>query len=478
MRNILAIGHNELRLFLKSRTSYFWLFVLPFAFVAVMSRVSYGDGKSSNRFPPVLIENADTGYLGNVFVDVLSAQGLWRLDPAKDKKNKPVRRIRIPADFTDRVLAKRATNVELLPVPGREDAQGDALVIEARLLRALVALNSHLLEASTGAAGVAPASLPAKSDSAGTPLEPPTAAGTEAAATTAQPATDSTLRRIDIPTVVQASLPANPDTAGAPGSAHAQPAPAGTEAGATTVLSVPQLPLPTSTPATTWPPSEDALRAVMAKPAQVALDAKFAGRDPIPSGVGFSLPGNLVYFLTMNLLIFGGATIAATRRSGVLKRLLTLPVRRGELIAGQLYGLWLLGAVQIGFLLLVGKLFFHLNIGANLPGVLLVLLVYSWVAAATGLLIGSLLDAPDRVVGVCVLASILMAAAGGCWFPLELAPEALRTAGHCVPTGWALDALHRLISFGGDLGSVVKPLLVLVGFGTAATAAAGRWFRV
>lgn len=216
----------------------------------------------------------------------------------------------------------------------------------------------------------------------------------------------------------------------------------------------------------------------MAKPAQVALDAKYAGRDPIPSGVGFSLPGNLVYFLTMNLLIFGGATIAATRRSGVLKRLLTLPVRRSELIAGQLYGLWLLGAVQIGFLLLVGKIFFHLNVGANLPGVLLVLLVYSWVAAATGLLIGSLLDAPDRVVGVCVLASILMAAAGGCWFPLELAPEALRTAGHCVPTGWALDALHRLISFGGDLGSVVKPLLVLVGFGTAATAAAGRWFRV
>lgn len=216
----------------------------------------------------------------------------------------------------------------------------------------------------------------------------------------------------------------------------------------------------------------------MAKPAQVALDAKFAGRDPIPSGVGFSLPGNLVYFLTMNLLIFGGATIAATRRSGVLKRLLTLPVRRGELIAGQLYGLWLLGAVQIGFLLLVGKLFFHLNVGANLPGVLLVLLVYSWVAAATGLLVGSLLDAPDRVVGVCVLASLLMAAVGGCWFPLELAPEALRTAGHCVPTGWALDALHRLISFGGDLGSVMKPLAVLGGFGLAATAAAARWFRV
>lgn len=380
MKNILSIGHNELRLFMKSRTALLWLFVLPLAFVALMARFSFGDGRSSNRFPPVLIENADTGFLGNVFIDTLSAQGLWRIDPEKDTKNKPIRTIRVPADFTTRVLARQPSNVELVPVPGSEDAQGDALVIEARLVRALVALNSHLFE--------------------------------------------------------------------------------------------------TSRQGTQWPPDEQALRTALARPALVTLDSKFAGRDPVPSGVGFSLPGNLVYFLTMNLLIFGGATVAATRRSGVLRRLLTLPVRRGELIAGQLYGLWLLGAVQIAFLLLIGKLVFHLNLGANTPGVVLVLLVYAWVAAAIGILIGSLLDAHDRIVGVCVLASILMAALGGCWFPMELVPDVLRTAGHCVPTAWALDALHRLISFGGSLGDVLRPLSVLAAFGAAATAAASRWFRV
>lgn len=379
MKNILAIGHNELRLFLKSRTAFLWLLVVPLLFVAIMARISYGSGKSSNRFPPVLVENADTGYLGPLFVDVLAAQGLWRIDPAKDTKTKPVRRIRVPADFTGRVLAKQPSKVALETVEGGNDAQGDALLIEARLVRALVAINSHLLEAS----------------------------------------------------------------------ARGQH----------------------------WPPAEDAVRAAVAREPQVVLEAKFAGRAPVPSGIGFSLPGNLVYFLTLNLLIFGGATVAATRRSGVLKRLLALPVSRGELIVGQLYGLWLLGAVQIVALLLVGQFVFHLNLGANAPGVLLVLLLYAWVASALGVLIGSVLDAHDRIIGVCILASIVMAAIGGCWFPLELVPEALRTAGHCVPTGWALDALHRLISFGGELGDVVKPLAVLVGFGAAATAAAARWFR-
>ena len=380
MKNILAIGHNELRLFLKSRTSYIWLFVMPLLFIAMGSRISYGDGKGSNRFPPVVIENSDTGFLGNFLVEELSAKGLWRVDPAKDKNAKPERGIRIPADFTARVLAKQATNVELFPIGGG-NAPADALLIEARLLRALVAVNSHLLESATAAG-------------------------------------------------------------------------------------------------TAWPPSEAALRELRAKPPLVVLDATFAGRRPVPTGANFSLPGNLVNFLMMNLLIFGGATVAATRRSGVLRRLLTLPVRRSELVAGQIYGLWLLGAVQIAFFLLLGRFVFHMNLGANLPGVLLVLLVFAWVAGALGVFVGSVLDAPDRVVGVCVLASLLMAAGGGCWFPLELAPEAMRIAAHGIPAGWALDALHQLISFGGDIGSVVIPLLVLVGFGVAATAAAARWFRV
>ena len=94
------------------------------------------------------------------------------------------------------------------------------------------------------------------------------------------------------------------------------------------------------------------------------------------------------------------------------------------------------------------------------------------------MLIGSLAASADRVVGICVLASLLMAALGGCWFPLEVVPEGMKTLAHCVPSGWALEGLHRLITFGDGFTSVLKPTAVLAGFGLAATAAAARWFRV
>ena len=74
-------------------------------------------------------------------------------------------------------------------------------------------------------------------------------------------------------------------------------------------------------PDATTPLTESQLRAVMAAPDPVRLEARFAGRKPVPSGFSFSLPGILVMYLMMNLLIFGGTAMAAERRNGVIKRL-------------------------------------------------------------------------------------------------------------------------------------------------------------
>jgi ABC-type multidrug transport system permease subunit len=377
MRRVLDIGHNDLRLFLKSKIAYVWLFLVPLAFVYFMGFANRGPGDPANPKPPVLVENLDGGFLGRVFLDELGAQGMWVVDPTN--RAQAQRGVRLPADFTSRILNHQPAKVAFFELAG--SGAGDAALIELRVVRALIAMNSHLIELATQRG--------------------------EAALT-----------------------------------------------------------------------NETAWRAVMARENPVRLDARFAGRKPVPSGFSFSLPGNLVMYLVMNLMVFGGAALAAERRGGVLRRFIVQPVRRGELVTGKLYGLMLLGAVQVVFFLLVGRFVFGVPLGANLPAVAVTLLVFTWVAASFGVLAGSALRNEDRVVGLCVLASLLMAALGGCWWPLEIAPDALKTVARCLPTGWALDALHRLISFGAGWGAVVKPLLVLAAFGAVATTLVVRWFRV
>jgi ABC-type multidrug transport system permease subunit len=377
MKNILAIGHNDLRLFLKRKSSYIWLFLVPLVFIYLMGFAARGPNDPANRHPPLFIENQDTNFLGRLFVDELSAQGLWRVKP--EDRDSAAGEIRIPADFTGKILLQTQGKVGFLQPKGA--SEGDAAIIQLRLLRAVVAMNGHLLEAA--------------------------------------PQTNSLLAL-----------------------------------------------------------TEDQLRAVMARPNPVSLEASFAGRHPVPSGFNFSLPGNLVAYLMMNLLIFGGAALAAERRNGVIRRLMSCPTTHGEVVQGKIYGLMLLGIVQVLFFLAVGRFAFHVNLGANLPGVALTLLVFSWVAGSLGVLIGSLMGAEDRVVGICILASLLMAALGGCWWPLEIAPPTQKLIALCLPTGWALQALHQLISFGSGFTAVLKPLAVLLAFGAAANLLAARFFRV
>jgi ABC-2 type transport system permease protein len=376
MKRILDIGHTDLRLFFKNRSAYVWLFIVPLAFVYFIGSANRGAGDPYNRTPPVLIENADTNFLGRIFLDELASQKMWLLDPTN--RETAARVIRIPANFTYRILRQEQSRVQFL----RRDSSGeaDAALIEVRLVRALIAMNGHILEVATQTNG------------------------------------SGTL-------------------------------------------------------------TEEKLRAVMAAPDPVSLTASFAGRKPVPSGFSFSLPGILVMYLMMNLLIFGGATVSAERRNGVIKRLMVHPVTHFEIVTGKIYGLMLLGLMQILFFLAVGKFLLHVNLGANLPAVTLTLLLFAWVAGSLGVLVGSLIAAPDRVNGICVLASLLLAALGGCWWPLEIGPPVLKTIALCTPTGWALAALHQLISFGSGFGAVLLPLAVLLGFGVAANALAARFFR-
>lgn len=377
MRPVLDIGHNDLRLFLRSPAAYVWLFLVPLVFIYFMGFANRGPGDPANPRPAVLVENLDDGFLGRLFLEVAGAQGMRVLDPTNQAGAQ--RGIRIPADFTSRILNREPAKVEFFETAGT--GAGDAALIEVRVVRALIAMNSHLVE------------------------------------------------------VVSKS-------------------------GADALR------------------DEAAWRAVMAIENPVRLDARFAGRQPVPSGFAFSLPGNVVMYVMMNLLVFGGANLAGERRRGVLRRFVVHPVRRGELMLGKIYGLLLLGAAQVIVFLAAGRWLFGVSLGANLPAVAFTLLVFSWVAASFGVLAGSVTRHEDRVVGICVLASLLMAALGGCWWPIEIAPDALKVVAHCLPTGWALEALHQLISFGAGWGAVVKPLLVLAGFGVVANVLAARFFRV
>jgi ABC-type multidrug transport system permease subunit len=220
------------------------------------------------------------------------------------------------------------------------------------------------------------------------------------------------------------------------------------------------------------------LQRLATRPPRVRLQVATAGQgQPVPQGTAQSVPGTLTFVVLMMTVVYGGVFLTQEKQHGTLRRQASLPITHRQIFAGKLLGRLLLAGLQIVVLLAAGHFIFGVSWGSSAAGLALVLLSYAAAAAGLATLVGAVLETPEQASSVGWLSTLVMAAMGGCFWPSEVMPEWLRTAGHVFPTAWAMDAFHSLISFGRGLDAVVLPSLVLLGFAALFTTLGGRFLR-
>ena len=94
-----------------------------------------------------------------------------------------------------------------------------------------------------------------------------------------------------------------------------------------------------------------------------------------------------------------------------------------------------------------------------MPMVFAVLVAWASLCASLGIVVGSIGRSEGQVAGMSVLCSLVLAALGGCWWPIEITPEWMQSLQMFLPTGWAMDAMHKLISFRLGATSVLPHII-------------------
>jgi ABC-type multidrug transport system permease subunit len=213
-------------------------------------------------------------------------------------------------------------------------------------------------------------------------------------------------------------------------------------------------------------PNPEAFRRLESMPRTLKVEVQAGGnRQDIPSGFEQAIPGILVMFTLTVLLTSGTATLVAERRLGVLRRLASTPISRGSVVLGKWSGRLALGFVQIAFAMAAGTVLFGMKWGPDLPMILLVLLGWGGLCASLALLLGSVVQTEGQAVAIGVLSSNALAALGGCWWPIEITPAWMQTLAKFLPTGWTMDAMHKLINFRAGAASALPHVAAL--FATA-----------
>jgi len=210
-------------------------------------------------------------------------------------------------------------------------------------------------------------------------------------------------------------------------------------------------------------PTPEAFAALATQPRPISLEVTSAGKrkDP-PIGFEQAVPGTLVMFTMLVMFTSGGASLLVERRQGVLRRLASSPMSRGGVVLGKWGARVTLGFIQILFAMAAGKILFKVNWGDHLGAILVLLAAYASLAALLGMLLGNLGRSDGQVIGLGVIASNVMAALSGCWWPIEITPRWTQSLALVFPTGWAMDGLHKLMSFGDGPEAVIPHIVAFV----------------
>jgi ABC-2 type transport system permease protein len=176
-----------------------------------------------------------------------------------------------------------------------------------------------------------------------------------------------------------------------------------------------------------------------------------------------SSAGQLITWVFIPLLGISGL-FAYERQQGTLRRLLTTPTHKSVFLLGAISGQVLTAMLQMTLLIAFGVLVMNLPWGREPLALAVLLTSFALAAAALGTTLGTFVKTEGQASGLSVMFGMVMALLGGCWYPLELFPEAMQSAVRVLPTTWAMQGMMDIGLRGGGLADILPEAGVLLGF--------------
>ncbi len=220
----------------------------------------------------------------------------------------------------------------------------------------------------------------------------------------------------------------------------------------------------------------DALQAAAGRENVIAT-SEVTSSEPGSRYIDFLIPG----LLGMNLMNSGmwgvGFALVDMRQRKLLKRFVGTPMRRGDFLLALMSSRLVLMVIEIGLLLVLGVVFFHMRVLGSLFTITLLGSVGALCFGGVGLLTASRAQKIESVSGLMNLVMMPMWIFSGVFFSYERFPAVVQPLIKALPLTALNDALRTSILEGTPLLHQWPRLLVMGLWGVISFLLALRWFR-
>ncbi len=159
-------------------------------------------------------------------------------------------------------------------------------------------------------------------------------------------------------------------------------------------------------------------------------------------------PSYTLFFMMM-FLMMSSKDLVTERQDRTLARLMVSRATNVDLVLGFFLGGLILGMIQASVLLVLNMLPpFRVDYGDSLMGLALVVLLFGGFCSAASVLLGSIARSGPQADGLGMTFTMVLAALGGLWWPLEIVPGFMQKLGYSLPSGKAISVFHDMIGRG------------------------------
>ena len=102
------------------------------------------------------------------------------------------------------------------------------------------------------------------------------------------------------------------------------------------------------------------------------------------------------------------------------------------------------------------------------------LTIFALASASMGLLLGTVFSDPDKCRSAAIWGTVILSPLGGLWWPLDLVGGTMRTIGHLVPTGWAMEGINSMLAYGAGAQEVAPYAAAFLALAAASLSLAVR----
>ena len=160
--------------------------------------------------------------------------------------------------------------------------------------------------------------------------------------------------------------------------------------------------------------------------------------------VDISIPAYTAMIIATTGLLGLVITVASYRENGILRRLRTTPINAITILAAQVVVLFLMTVIGMAFLILAGKLVYHMNFSGNVFHVFLGFTLSCMSFFAIGFVLAGLMPTARtaQIVGMVILYPMLFLSGAG--FPRELLPDTIQKISTFLPLTYVVNLLRGL----------------------------------